>query len=201
MRALSFPIINPFRSKVPAGFYDPIKGHTGIDLGTPEGTPITLAVGVTVRTVLEQPQMGTTLYVEDNAGNILVFAHLSRVDVTVGTRALPNQVLALTGNTGSATTGPHLHFEIIAPEPEPGLEMMSRTLGGFSGYNIDPVPYLDDIPVEETPAHWADEALGWMLEHEIITQSKDPNATVTLGEFAVTSKRLAEKVLDWARQD
>ncbi|MBT4385144.1 M23 family metallopeptidase [Candidatus Peregrinibacteria bacterium] len=189
-----YPVINPFRSHTPAGFYDPIKGHTGIDVATPMNTGISLAIQTTVVSVKTQPQMGLSLYLRDADGNILVFSHLNSISVVVGAAVPPNTVFAMTGNSGSATTGPHLHFEIIAPAPAPGFEMMSRTLGEFSGFNINPATYMDNLP-----QHWSDEAMSWMLQHGIISDSKDPNAMVTWGEFAVSSKRLAEKVLDWSR--
>lgn len=181
---------------MPRGFYDKVKGHTGCDWIMPEGTSLSLPTVNTVTQIRTQAQMGNTLYLTDKDGNILVFSHLVNIPVSKGDRVGAGKVFAFSGNTGSATTNPHVHMEILSQTPEEGAEMMTRRLGEFSGYNIDPIKYLDSL-TEETEEHWSDEAMAWMLEHEIITEEKDPDEFITWGEYAVTSKRLAERILDW----
>ena len=193
MDYLGFRVINAFMSKTPKGFYDPVKGHTGIDLNMPEGTAISLPFEVKVAQFLKQSEMGNTLYLKDNAGNVLVFAHLKDVLVRTNDTIKAGSTFAHSGNTGSTTTGPHLHFEIIAKEPEAGAEHMTRELGGFSGYNIDPGAYLDSVTVPT----W--HKLDWMKEHGFITIDKDPSTPVTWGEFSVVLYRLVKKVLEWVR--
>lgn len=134
-------ISNPFQAE--GDFYDPVKGHTGIDLGMPEGSALSLPVPIRVVDVREQYEMGTTLYAKDAWGNILVFSHLSEVLFEVGDLVKGGETFALSGNTGKATTGPHLHFEILAPEAQAGYEEMTRTLGNYSGWNVDPEGYLE----------------------------------------------------------
>lgn len=143
--------------------------------------------------ISKQKEMGLTLYLEDKHGNILVFSHLSNVKVKLGDSINPYYIFALTGNSGTKSTAPHLHFEVIAEKPQEGFEVMTRSLQGIDGYNIDPVKYLDSIL---TP-HWSKEAMDWMLEHQIVTEEKDPNDYVTWGEYAVTQKRLAERLIEW----
>lgn len=137
-------LTNEFQAK--GAFYDPVKGHTGIDLGHDEGTPLSLSVPLRIVDITEQQQMGKCVYAEDAWGNILVFAHLSEIFVTEGEVVKADQIFAETGNTGSATTGPHLHFEVISMQAEAGYEIMTRTLGRFSGYNIDPIAYWVALP-------------------------------------------------------
>lgn len=101
--------------------------HEGIDLAVPEGTPVKAA------------ECGTVAYVSENAGGYgkfiridhgygieTAYAHLSRINVSVGQSVSKNTVIALSGNTGRST-GPHLHFEILQ-----------------SGNPIDPLKYLND---------------------------------------------------------
>ena len=38
------------------------------------------------------------------------FLHLSRIDVQKGQKVLAGQKIAVSGNTGKHTTGPHLHL-------------------------------------------------------------------------------------------
>ena len=53
-----------------------------------------------------------------------IYAHLSRVDATLGRQVAPGDELGLVGQTGEAT-GPHLHFEVrvrdAAVDPLPAL--------------------------------------------------------------------------------
>lgn len=197
MNYFGYPVVNGYRSQSPAGFYDPVKGHTGVDISCPEGTALALPTVNTVVAVKQQPEMGLTLYLRDSVGNILVFSHLSSVSVNVGDEVAANSVFANTGNTGSATTGAHLHFEIICKTPEVGGEMMSRTLGEFSGYNIDPLPYLDSI----FEYQWAAEAMSWAKKHQIIKGEHAASDYMTWGEFVVSAKRLAERIMDWKKNE
>ena len=185
---------NPFRSHTPRGYYDKVKGHTGGDWIMPEGEELSLPVETVVVQVLEQEQMGKTLYLKDAYGNILVFSHLSRIYVGQGDRVARDKVFALSGNTGTATTDPHLHFEVIAQEPQKGQEVMARSLGGFKGYNIEPLSYLDSL------IHWSHNAMQWALQHEIITQEHSPDSPVSWGEYVVTMERLAKRILDWTKE-
>lgn len=193
MKYWGYEIINPFRSHTPKGFYDPIKGHTGVDLLTPIRTPLYFTKDTIVADVRSQKEMGLTLYLSDGE-KVWVFSHLSEVNYVVGDKVKAGKVFAYTGNTGTATTGPHVHVEVIATAPQEGHEEMTRTLGNFSGYNWDPQPLLDEM----FATHWSEEAMQWMLTHEIITQPKDPLEPVKWGELAVVSQRLAERILDWA---
>ncbi|MEM6447971.1 MAG: M23 family metallopeptidase [Cyanobacteria bacterium P01_D01_bin.123] len=89
--------------------------HTGIDLGTPTGTPIQAACDGVV--AMAGPNGGYGLYVvidhgTNERGERLTtgYAHLSRIDVAVGQRVSRGDVVGVAGSTGRST-GPHLHFE------------------------------------------------------------------------------------------
>lgn len=147
MNFLDYPISNKFRSHTPKGFYDAKKGHTGIDITCPEGTDLWLPFPTMYFSFLVQNEMGNTLYLKDYYGNILVFAHLSKTLLPESGRISKNQIFAKSGNTGTATTAPHVHFEVIAKLPQKRLEFMTRKLGHVEGYNIDPVEYLSQMAV------------------------------------------------------
>ncbi len=94
------------------GFYDAFAGHhPGVDFSVPEGTPIKAAIpGIVIRQE-SHPGMGNTLAIR--LGNVYsLYSHLSEFCVELGQLLRPKQLLAYSGNTGSATTGPHLHFEL-----------------------------------------------------------------------------------------
>lgn len=89
--------------------------HTGLDIANPrgvEGDPIVSFMSGTVSYVGEL-NWGYGKHIIIDHGNNLstLYAHLSRMDVTVGQQLTGGEVLGLMGNTGWST-GPHLHFEV-----------------------------------------------------------------------------------------
>ena len=192
-----FDVINKFRSNTPKGFYDPIKLHSGIDINCPVGTPLSLPIKTKVVQFLVQNEMGKTLYLEDENGYTSVYAHLSEVFVKVGEEVEAGKVFAKTGNTGKATTGAHLHFEVIFKSPEALLEMMTRKLGSIIGYNVDPIRYLDRI---NAPKQEDLEPMEWCVKHGILESSTEREALVTKEEFAFYAKRLATKIIEWTKK-
>ncbi len=156
---LEAQVLNQFRSHRPLGFYNLIKGHTGVDLNyhfedlpSPVSGKI-IHVAAMGGDQLAQVEMGNVIYLDDQEmGNIHVFAHMSKINVRIGDHVILGQILGTTGNTGSKTTAPHLHYEVITfhkpdknkPTAYDSLfnPIMSRSLDTFVGWNIDPVQYI-----------------------------------------------------------
>ena len=94
---------------------DPItgkrKGHGGMDLAVPTGTPIRAALGGTV-VVSKYNAGGYGYYVMIDHGNGLatLYGHCSKLLAKVGQTVEAGDIIALSGSTGRST-GPHLHFE------------------------------------------------------------------------------------------
>ena len=88
------------------------KGHSGMDLAVPTGTPIRAALPGTV-TVSTYNQGGYGYYVMIDHGNGLstLYGHCSQLLSRVGRTVEAGDVIALSGSTGRST-GPHLHFEV-----------------------------------------------------------------------------------------
>lgn len=88
------------------------KGHTGMDLAVPTGTPIRAALPGTV-TVSKYDAGGYGYYVKiDHGGGLeTVYGHNSKLIARVGQTVQAGDVVALSGSTGRST-GPHLHFEV-----------------------------------------------------------------------------------------
>jgi len=126
-------------------WYDILKGHTGVDLAY-KNEPLPSPVTGVVRQIVKQREMGLVLYLTDVWGATHVFAHLRQVDVVAGQQVKRGERIALTGNTGTVTSGPHLHYEIITARPHRTLDrIMSRSVAGIKGYNTDPLLYLQDL--------------------------------------------------------
>ncbi len=89
------------------------KGHDGIDMRSPEGTPIyPMAPGIVIKTD-STPKGGNTLTIE-HADNIKTYyAHCAEVKVQKGQKVDNNTIIATVGTSGNAQgTYPHLHFQV-----------------------------------------------------------------------------------------
>jgi len=107
--ALSFPVVAPLGDRFgPRGD----RFHSGIDLLATAGTPVRAAGAGTVTFAGWDSGGYGNLVVIDHANGVSSwYAHLSRIDVTSGTRVSTATQVGLVGATGAAT-GPHLHFEV-----------------------------------------------------------------------------------------
>jgi murein DD-endopeptidase MepM/ murein hydrolase activator NlpD len=70
---------------------------------------------------------------EDGTKMQMYYAHLSSIDVKVGDTVNANQKLGVSGNTGTRTTGPHLHF---------GVKQVNAD---GTTRDVDPAAYLAEI--------------------------------------------------------
>ncbi len=89
--------------------------HYGIDISTggASGRQVVAANDGIVVKAFYDTLGGYTLMI-DHGGNIATkYLHLSSFKVKEGDTVKKGQVVALSGNTGKWTTGPHLHFEVV----------------------------------------------------------------------------------------
>jgi murein DD-endopeptidase MepM/ murein hydrolase activator NlpD len=108
----------PVAAPVSSGFgtrVHPILGdvrmHTGIDFAVGTGAPIKSAGNGIVVWAGPRGGYGNAVIVDHRNGLATLYAHQSRVNVTVGQKVTTGQVVGFVGQTGMAT-GPHLHFEV-----------------------------------------------------------------------------------------
>lgn len=107
------------------GGYNPAGGHTGEDIALPIGTPlVAMADGVVVHAGrfsgaywdnpwLIVPDWAGFVVTVDYGGALSHYCHCSGSPVTTGQRVRQGQTVAFSGNTGSATSGPHCHWEVM----------------------------------------------------------------------------------------
>jgi murein DD-endopeptidase MepM/ murein hydrolase activator NlpD len=104
----------------PAGRDVGAAQHTGVDLGTAFGNPITATADGIVAFTGTWSIKGNVVVVDHGAGVHSVYGHASRFAVAAGDRVTRGQTIAYIGTTG-LSTGPHLHWEMrvggIAVEP------------------------------------------------------------------------------------
>ena len=124
---------------------DPITGapsskHHGYDIGVDIGTKIPSAGNGKVIYADWANGYGNTLVIQLDSGEATLYAHLSEILVSYGQRVKKWEVVALSGNTGTRSTGAHLHAE-YHPHGWPGfLQNSDAEPDGFfkdAGWEID----------------------------------------------------------------
>lgn len=89
------------------------RGHKGIDIAAPYGTPIYAAESGTVIETGDgwNGGYGNCVRVQHDDGNVTVYAHQSSIAVSYGDYVVKGQLLGYVGSTGDSS-GNHLHFEV-----------------------------------------------------------------------------------------
>lgn len=104
-------------------FYTPLKGlvsdgfgvrggHYGVDVPTQEGMPVMSTLDGTVFFSEWTVQTGHVIMIQHEGGLVSVYKHNSRLLRHPGERVQAGQAIALSGDSGELTSGPHLHFEL-----------------------------------------------------------------------------------------
>lgn len=137
--------INPApRAEFTSGFgfrVHPISKHTrchyGIDLAAATGTPILAAKSGTVEVAGDKDDgFGLKIVLKHSDGSKSLYAHLSKINVSVGQQVEQGDAIGLMGSTGNST-GPHLHWEVdtgngvidpypLLPEKPPGSQTFGK---------------------------------------------------------------------------
>lgn len=119
----AIPPLNTDRStyRLSSGFgyrSDPFTGggkrHTGMDFACKPGNPIYVTGdGIVTKVATDRKKgYGFHVEVEHGFGYKTRYAHMSRIDVSVGDHLKRGDCIGATGNTGRSS-GPHLHYEVI----------------------------------------------------------------------------------------
>jgi murein DD-endopeptidase MepM/ murein hydrolase activator NlpD len=107
----SYYFSKPANSFISRGF-DPERGHMGIDFVIKTGTPVYAAANGYVIFADYTTKDGYMIILNHNNGYISVYKHCSVLLKRARETVLQGETIALSGNTGEISTGPHLHFEI-----------------------------------------------------------------------------------------
>lgn len=85
--------------------------HSGVDFAGSSGTPIKSTADGVVKQAGWQGGYGNAVVIEHAFGVETLYAHLSRINVSVGQRVSRGDVIGGMGTTGRST-GVHLHYEV-----------------------------------------------------------------------------------------
>lgn len=119
---LSF--VPPLRGTISAE-YAPEKDHKGIDIVAAKDTPIQATMKGIVISSDWTMETGNTIIVQHPNDILSAYKHNSVLLKKTGDRVEAGEAIAIIGNTGELTDGPHLHFELW-----------------YGGYHVDPALYI-----------------------------------------------------------
>lgn len=115
----------PVSGDISAGFM-PDKEHYGVDVLAPKNTAIKAAMDGYVFLSDWTLETGNTIGIQHGSNIITFYKHNSVLLKQVGSYVKAGEAVAVIGNTGTMSNGPHLHFELW-----------------YKGKPIDPTEYID----------------------------------------------------------
>lgn len=92
--------------------FDPERGHFGIDMVVKDGTPVFASAGGFVVFSGYTNNYGHIIILSHSDGYLSIYKHCSVILKKEREFVKQGDLIAQSGNSGLATTGPHLHFEI-----------------------------------------------------------------------------------------
>lgn len=104
-------------------FYKPVSGvvsapfegekrHYGVDLVAAAKESVLATLDGTVVFTGVDPNFGNVIQIQHKNGFISIYKHNELLLKQVGDHVVAGEAIALVGNTGKLSTGPHLHFEL-----------------------------------------------------------------------------------------
>lgn len=110
LREIDF--ITPLDGGVITSKFDPTDEHFGIDITDKEGRPVrAIQDGVVIDSYWDS-KTGNVLVVQHENELISLYKHNKTVLKKVGTFVRAGDAIAIIGNTGELSSGPHLHLEM-----------------------------------------------------------------------------------------
>jgi murein DD-endopeptidase MepM/ murein hydrolase activator NlpD len=85
--------------------------HTGMDIGSPMGTPVKAAMSGRVSSAGWDNVLGNHVVISHHSGYRTVYGHMSVIRVKTGAYVGTGERIGDVGSTGQST-GPHLHFTV-----------------------------------------------------------------------------------------
>ena len=103
--------IPPITGRISEGFMAD-KKHYGVDILAPKNTPVKAVMDGYVITSDWTLETGNTLGIQHANGIVTFYKHNSALLKKTGSFVKAGEAVAIIGNTGTLSDGPHLHFEL-----------------------------------------------------------------------------------------
>lgn len=101
----------PLNGQVSADF-DPRKDHLGIDVIAPKNTPVKAVLDGYVVFADWTLETGNAIGIQHDNQVVTFYKHNSMLLKKAGAFVKAGEAIAIIGNTGTKSSGPHLHFEL-----------------------------------------------------------------------------------------
>ena len=105
--------------------FESSKSHYAVDIAAPKNTPVKSCYEGTVVYADWSSETGHVIIVQHERNLLSAYKHNSALLKTVGDYVRSGEAIAIIGNSGENSTGPHLHFELW-----------------YDGYAINPEEYI-----------------------------------------------------------
>ncbi|EDP96876.1 M23 family metallopeptidase [Kordia algicida OT-1] len=122
---VNFVLFPPVKGEITQK-YNPKEKHYAIDVVVPKDTPVKATADGMVIFAEWTAATGYVIIIEHSNNLVSVYKHNASLTKEQGDLVTAGEVIAIVGNTGELTTGPHLHFELWS-----------------EGYSIDPASIID----------------------------------------------------------
>jgi len=122
---VNFVLFPPVIGTISEG-YNVEEKHYAVDIVVAKGTPVKAAADGTIVLAEWTTQTGYVVIIDHGNGLISAYKHNASLTKEQGDLVKAGEVIAISGNAGELTTGPHLHFELWT-----------------DGYPIDPTTFID----------------------------------------------------------
>jgi murein DD-endopeptidase MepM/ murein hydrolase activator NlpD len=121
----NFVLFPPVNGAISDG-YNIKEKHYAVDVVVAMNTPVKAVADGTVIFAEWTVETGYVVIMEHNQELISVYKHNSAITKSQGDLIKAGEVIAMSGNTGELSTGPHLHFELWS-----------------KGYPVNPTNFID----------------------------------------------------------
>jgi septal ring factor EnvC (AmiA/AmiB activator) len=101
----------PLKGEVTANF-DVQRDHFGIDIAAPRNTPVKATADGVVVLSGYTVETGYSIAIQHPNNTLSFYKHNSALLKKEGSAVRAGEAIAIIGNTGERTSGPHLHFEL-----------------------------------------------------------------------------------------
>lgn len=92
--------------------YNPAIGHPFVDIAAPNNSTVSAVLDGTIISAGWNDETGFNIQIQHSNDLVSIYKHNTRILKKAGDKVTAGTPIALVGDEGSLSTGPHLHFEL-----------------------------------------------------------------------------------------